>query len=218
MNLITREVLMAAGMPPARAGVFGPPLAVACKRFRIDTPTRAGAFLAQCSVESAGFTRLEDVLFHGSVASLRAQFPDAALSDEEAQAFLCRPAALANRMFAWEHGNRGEASGDGWTYRGRGLIRLAGRCNYIDAAAALDPEYLAHPDRVGQPVGACLTAAWFWHAAKLNWLADAGRHDEISWRLTGRRPDDAGRRRALSEQTAAAVARHLHVAEVSGAL
>jgi len=55
---------------------------------------------------------------------------------------------------------------------------------------------------VARPVDACLTAAWFWHNAKLNLLADAALVDAITWRVNGRTMLDAGLRRQLSEDAA----------------
>jgi len=53
---------------------------------------------------------------------------------------------------------------------------------------------------------ACLTAAWFWHSAKLNLLADAALVDAITWRVNGRTMLYAGLRRQLSENAAKAFA------------
>jgi putative chitinase len=62
-----------------------------------------------------------------------------------AQAYAHQPERIANRAYAGKIGNGNEASGDGWRYRGRGLVQITGRANYAkfhiaDPDDALDPE------------------------------------------------------------------------------
>ena len=202
--VITVEQLVAAGISPTHAHVFAEPLTQACTRFRIDTSMRVGAFLAQCMVQSSRFEQLEENVFATFDERIKAQLPQPSPTLLALARLAHDPQALANRMYAEENGNRDEDSGDGWKYRGRGLIRLIGRENYADAARALNAPYLDEPDLVAQPIDACLTAAWFWHSAKLNLLADAALVDAITWRVSGRTMLDAGLRRQLSENAAKA--------------
>jgi putative chitinase len=71
-------------------------------------------------------------------------------------------------------GNGPVASGDGWTYRGRGLIQLTGRANYRAAGAALGIPLETDPDQARSPWNACLVAGWFWSMRKCNDHADKG--------------------------------------------
>jgi putative chitinase len=48
----------------------------------------------------------------------------------QAQSYARRPERIANRAYANRMGNGDEASGDGWRFRGRGLVQLTGRDNY----------------------------------------------------------------------------------------
>jgi putative chitinase len=89
-----------------------------------------------------------------------------------AQAYADNPEKLANKIYASRLGNGDEASGDGWRYRGRGLIQMTGRANYERCARALSLGLLAQPDVLATPEGAARSAAWYWSEAKLNELAD----------------------------------------------
>ncbi|SFK53426.1 glycoside hydrolase family 19 protein [Falsiroseomonas stagni] len=84
-----------------------------------------------------------------------------------------KPQELANTVYANRNGNGGVESGDGWTYRGRGLIQLTGRGNYREAGKALDLPLEAQPQLVSKDAEIALkTAAWFWTRHKLNDHAD----------------------------------------------
>lgn len=183
--MISIDTLIRCGLHPTQARAFADPLAAACARFGIDTPRRVAGFVAQCRVESADFTRLEEGLFYTTPARIRAVFPSRVKSEADAATLARNPRALANRVYAGRLGNGDEASGDGWAYRGRGLIQLTGRDNYAAAAAACGKLYLERPDLVAQPEDACLTAAWFWASAGLNALADTRNWDGITRRVNG---------------------------------
>lgn len=183
--MITIATLIACGIAPTQARAFADPLATACARFSIDTPQRVAGFIGQCVVESVGFTRLEEGLFYTTPERIRSVFPSRVPSLAVAATLARNPRALANRVYAGRLGNGDEASGDGWAYRGRGLIQLTGRDNYAAAAAGCGKLYLERPDLVAQPEDAALTAAWFWSSAGLNALADTKNWDGITRRVNG---------------------------------
>lgn len=169
---ITTSFLVAAGIAPTQARIFAVPLAAACALYDISTPERVASFVSQCSHESAHFTRLEENLFYSRPERIREIFKSRVTTDARARELARNPKGLANAVYGGRLGNGGEASGDGWKYRGRGLIQLTGRHNYSDASVELGRPYVDNPDLVAQPSDACLTAAWFWHTNKLNLLAD----------------------------------------------
>jgi putative chitinase len=165
------EQLVAAGIGPTPARRFQPALAGPLARFRIETPRRIAAFLAQCHVESMGFTALEENLMYTSATRLTqvwpGRFPDAGL----AAAFVRSPVRLANLVYA----NR-------------------------EAAAALGRPYVEQPMLVQEPADAILTAAWFWHARGCNELADGWQIDAITRRVNGPAMLQAAQRRRQSAQ------------------
>ncbi len=183
---VTVGNLIAAGVAPTQARIFVGPLGVACQRFAIVTPARLGAFIAQCRVESIDFTRLEENLRYTKPERLRAVFPSRVRDLNDAADLIRRgPQAIANRVYAGKIGNGDEASGDGWAFRGRGIKQITGRANYADAAEAMGYDYLHFPELVAEPLHACLTAAWFWHSAKCNLLADSAQWDAITRAVNG---------------------------------
>ncbi|WP_310169416.1 glycoside hydrolase family 19 protein [Pseudomonas extremaustralis] len=152
-------------MPDARlrAGVFLTPLNAAFVRFEIDRAKRIAAFLAQIGHES------------GELRYVRELGSDQYLSKYDT-------GGLAVRL-----GNSLEADGDGQLYRGRGLIHITGRRNYLACSQALfgDDRLLRQPQLLEQPQWAAESAAWFWQSNGLNELADKDQFTTITRRING---------------------------------
>jgi putative chitinase len=163
-------------------------------------------FVAQCRVESADFTRLEENLRYRSPEVLDRTFRSVVGLGDAARLIQLGPQAIANRVYAGRLGNGPEASGDGWRYRGRGLKQLTGRDNYAEAAQALGRPYLEQPHLVAEPADACLTAAWFWHTIKGNALADSAQWDAITRAVNGPAMLQAAERRQYAEEAVRAFA------------
>lgn len=195
--MISTQLLIAAGVDPAAARRFADPLSAAAALHAIDTPARVAAFLAQVLHESAMLTRLEESLHYRTPERIRAMWPTRVPSLAAAAALVGRPQELANLVYANRNGNGPPASGDGWAYRGRGLIQLTGRANYRAATCSPSADYEHHPDLVAQPDHAALTAAWYWRAHRCNELADAGQVDTITRVINGPAMAGAAERREL---------------------
>lgn len=75
--------------------------------------------------------------------------------------------------------------GDGVRYKGRGLIQITGRSNYVQLSKALKLPFVEHPEWLSLPEYAVMTACWFWHNRGLNELADAGRFRDITRIING---------------------------------
>ena len=193
------KTLILCGLDPTAARRFAAPMAPACERFGINTPARIAAFVAQCRVESANFTQLEEGLFYRDPERLLKIFPSRVKSLALAQTIVRNPQGLANVVYAGRLGNGDTASGDGWRFRGRGLKQLTGRANYTEAAAALSRPYVDQPGLVAEDGDACLTAAWFWHKTGCSGLADTWQLDEITKRVNGPGMLQARERRSYAD-------------------
>ena len=142
-----------------------------CQEFAIDSPYRIAGFLSNVAHESAGFKFVKENLNYSAASLMRvwsSRFPTL----EIAQRYAMQPEKIANRAYADRMGNGDEASGDGWKYRGRGLIQLTGKNNYVAYSMACDNEALQYPDMVAEPKYAAESAGWFWSVNRLNQLAD----------------------------------------------
>jgi putative chitinase len=158
------------------------------ERFEINTPNRVAAFIAQVAHESADFRSTEENLNY-SWPALRQTWPSRFATDELAKQYHRQPERIANVAYGGRFGNGDEASGDGWKYRGRGLIQVTFHDNYeAYGLAAADPSIVTVPEQVAQPRHAALSACWFWHSKGLNSLADAGNEtsfNQISFKING---------------------------------
>ena len=143
----------------------------------IDTAARARAFLAQVGHESAQLNRIEENLNY-SAQALRKVFPKYFGTPQEASSYAHHPERIANRVYANRMGNGNEQSGDGWKFRGRGLIQITGRDNYVAMSSLMGKDLTVWPDALLMPLDACLSAALWWKANGLNALADKLATDE----------------------------------------
>jgi putative chitinase len=155
-------------------------------KFSITTPARVAGFVAQCQHESADFTALQENLNYGAkglMSIFKKYYQDEAL----AKAHERKPQLIANRVYSGRMGNGPEASGDGWKYRGRGLVQLTGRSNYTQCSRDLfgDDCLVDDPDLLLNPEWAILSACWFWHKNKLNDICDRGDVVLLSKRING---------------------------------
>lgn len=143
----------------------------------IDTAARARAFLAQIGHESAQLNCVEENLNY-SAQALRKVFPKYFRTPQEASSYAHHPERIANRVYAGRMGNGSEESGDGWKFRGRGLIQITGRDNYVSMSSLMGKDLTVWPDALLMPLDACRSAALWWKAHGLNALADKLAADE----------------------------------------
>ena len=165
------------------------PLNETFARFGISTTRQKAAFIGQCAHESANFRVLEENLNYRA-ATLLKLFPRTprrawGFTPEEAAEYERKPKKIANRIYGNRMNNRDEASGDGFRFRGRGILQLTGAANYHHASQALGVDFIMEPDLVATPQYAALTAGWFWDTQRLNALAEAGDWTGLTKRING---------------------------------
>ena len=162
-------------MPRADVAKWYDVLCAAMETHFISSPLRQAAFLAQAAHESDELTRVEENLMYTSAEHLRATFPNDfdRLDPDDAWGYIRQPQRIANRVYANQNGNGPEGSGDGWTYRGRGIFQLTGKNNYrAYGLYRSSADILGHPERVAEPEYAADSAGWFWSGHGLNAKAD----------------------------------------------
>lgn len=177
----TAQIVLILKCSAQRAARWQAHLDLAMKQFDITTPARAAAFIAQVGHESGRLVYVRE---------------------------LWNPAACP-----WQEKYDGRADlgnteeGDGFKYRGRGLIQITGRKNYGECSKALSNYFVEHPELLEHPKYAALSAAWFWkfgaglnlskralaalekhgmgHGCNLNDLADIGDFETITLCING---------------------------------
>lgn len=154
--------------------------------YDIDTPKRVAAFMAQCGHESGGFTLMQENLNYsakGLVGTFKKYFP----TEAHAKPYERKPQMIANRVYANRMGNGDEASGEGWYFRGRGIVQITGKNNYTKCSQSLFESnvLVENPDLLLETEYAIHSACWFWSAARLNELADIGDMKTMTKRING---------------------------------
>jgi putative chitinase len=180
--MISRENLLAI-TTPEMADKWIDALNATCEQFNINTPERIAGFLSQIAHESAGFKATSENLNYSAEALCRVW--SSRFNADNSQEYARNPEKIANKAYCNRMGNGDELSGDGWNYRGRGLIQLTGRDNYTRFSNAVGVDVVENPDLVAEPEMAALSAGWFWSTNGLNALADARDIVGMTKRING---------------------------------
>ena len=150
----------------------------------MDTPLRKAHFLAQVAHESGGLKYSAENLNY-SAQGLRSVFGKYFKTNDIAALYARKPEKIANRVYADRMGNGNEASGDGWKFRGRGLIQLTGKDNYQQFAKDYGIDCVNNPDLLLDPQFALASACWFWQKRNLNTFADKDDIVMVTKRING---------------------------------
>ena len=179
----------ATGVSNSLRDTWYPHIAASLSAFQISTPLRQAHFLAQTGHESAGFLKVEEGLNYSENA-LTAKFGKR-ITAEQARAYgrnAMHPAnqkMIASIIYANRNGNGDVNSGDGYRYRGRGLIQITGKANYEALVKQLGADVVANPDLLlGYRFAAMSAAAW-WKNHGLNELADSDDVTRITRIING---------------------------------
>ncbi|GAB3339032.1 glycoside hydrolase family 19 protein [Marilutibacter aestuarii] len=184
--------------------------------YNLDTPERLSHFFAQVREETGPRLRLRENMNY-TAAALKATFSYFARNPDEADRYgrlqdangnvtqAADQEAIANRAYADRIGNGDIASGDGWAFRGGGLLQTTGRDNYqslqdaYEASSGDDSiDFMENPDLLGEPEYALASAAHYWTQNNLHLAADAGTdgaHVDAITRVINRHTSSYGDRR-----------------------
>jgi len=193
------EMLKEMGVSDGDASQYLPHLEEALPKHGIaDSRLRLAHFFAQVLHES-GCMRFDMENLNYSADALQRVFGKYFTTRAEADRYARNPEKIANRVYAGRMGNGDETSGDGWKYRGRGLIQLTGRSNYKAFAEWIgDARVMDDPDLVSTEY-AVHSAVFFWDRNDLNRLADKDDVVAVTTRINGGVNGLAHRRELLNK-------------------
>lgn len=183
--MVNSDQLKQMHIDPALADAFNETF----ERFGILTPLQQASWIGQCGHECGNFKIMEENLNYRA-ATLLKLFPKTpkrawGFTPEEAAAYEKQPKRIANRIYSNRMGNRDEASGDGWRFRGSGFLQLTGHSNFYHAGKALGVDFVMEPELVRTPKYAAQTAGWFWQTHKINQHADGRDFVTMTKRING---------------------------------
>lgn len=188
LEIKPRDLALAVGIDGALAATWAPLLTAAINKYDVKD---ISAFIAQLGHESASFSRLVENLnysaeglaktwpkrFSEIIADPRFGPEYSYVPNAAALRIARNPVLIANTVYAGVNGNI--RTGDGWTYRGRGLIQLTGRANYAAEG------YENAPEALTDPATAANVAASWWVKHKLDGLPLATVTKRINGGLNG---------------------------------
>lgn len=165
-------------------GQFGPnTFKAASKYLGITDHNCAVHFWAQCAHESTGFTRFEENLNY-STQGLRNTFDEYFKDNSIAEEYARQPEKIANRVYANRMGNGDEASGDGWTFKGRGALQLTGRNNYTAFADSIGDMCIIEEPKIVAQEHSFTSAMWYFDENNLWKICKGELSDSVIEKLT----------------------------------
>tara|TARA_B110000037_G_scaffold205153_1_gene249792 strand:+ start:118 stop:945 length:828 start_codon:yes stop_codon:yes gene_type:complete len=154
-------------------------------KWDIDTIDRVAGFIAQTSHESAGYSVLTENLNY-SAEALDKIFPKYfKRAGRDAKDYHRQPEKIANVIYANRMDNGDTDSGDGWRFRGGGILQLTGRYNYTQFGKAEDMSAEEATEFVRSPIGALASACWFWDTNNINRYCDNQDITGMTKRING---------------------------------
>jgi len=154
-------------------------------RYGINTPLRIAHFLSQTAHESSGFKIAVENLRYTSADRLcqvwPSRFPDAA----SAAPYVNNPEKLGNAVYANRLGNGPPQSGDGFGYRGRGLIQITGKTNYQRVGTIVGLGLASQPELAELPQHSLLIACGTWRNIGVDTLPETASVEQYTRKVNG---------------------------------
>jgi predicted chitinase len=185
--------------PEVNAAVWSPGLISAFDHFDFSNDRRKAAALGQFLVEAGpALNAIVEDLYYSPDRTCEvwpALFP----SSQAAAPYCGDPRRFADYVYAGVNGNGDVASGDGYRFRGRGLIQLTGRDEYEAFGRAIGKTAEEAADFCETHEGAAWSGCWYLVSNGCLPLADAWDIDAITRRVNGPAMEAAGERRRYSD-------------------
>ena len=153
----------------------------AAAEFGINTNLRLAHFLAQCALESTGFTATVENLSYS--AQRIPQVFGKYFRNVDPGPYARNAQKLGSRVYANRMGNGDESSGDGFRFRGRGYIQLTGKNNYTSFSQFVGEDCVANPDLVATKYPLA-SAAFFFNSNRIWAICDQGADDATVTKVT----------------------------------
>jgi len=154
-----------------------------------QTPHRFCHFLGQIGNECGRLTILEENMNYTSASRIQAIWPSRFPTLDAAEPFVRNPQGLAEKVYNGRLGN--DRPGDGWLFRGRGLVQITGRGSYREMGRKLGIPLEENPDLACDPEHALKIACETWMSKQLagerdmNRLADVNKLEAMTYRING---------------------------------
>jgi predicted chitinase len=151
-------------LPAEKRELYFPHLVAAMAKYEINTALRVSAFISQLAHESGELKYMEEIWGkNGGTAQQKKYEP---------------PSDLAKKLGNTE-------KGDGYRYRGRGVIMITGRFNFRKYGALLGVDLETNPDLAAKPEYGFQIAALYWKLNKCNEYADQRNFKAITRAING---------------------------------
>ncbi|MCL6262826.1 peptidoglycan-binding protein [Craterilacuibacter sp. RT1T] len=161
--------------------------------YELNTPLRLAHFLAQMLHETGGLSVLRENMNY-SAPRLSQIFGvgqhSAAITPAQAAALAGHPEAIAERVYGLGNAHKARElgnteAGDGFRFRGNGLLQTTGRGNHRRMGDACGVDFETHPEWVTAPAHALKPALAEWREGKLNALSDKNDMRAITRAING---------------------------------
>jgi putative chitinase len=189
------KLIAAAGK---NAGPWFDAMKTVLPKFNITTPERVAAFVGNCRNETQWVNLSENLkykaeyLFNNMNGRKKIRFP----TFEDAKAVERKEREIANIVYVVDR-TKGEIGGEpegpdhGWKYRGRGLLQLTFKPNYLACSKGLygDDRLCQNPDIVATDKQVALeTSCYYWKTNNLNEWCDKKAWGDVRAIVNSGRP------------------------------
>lgn len=172
--------------PGLDAASWVPALTPAFAKFGLNTNRMVAAAIGQFMVEAGPtFNEIRENLNYTHAERLVEVFPKEFATVADAKPYVGKPEAIGNRVYANRLGNGDEASGDGFRFRGRGLIQLTGRSEYAEFGSTIGKTAEDAAAYCETFEGAAMSGCWYLSSRGCLPLADAWELSAITKKVNG---------------------------------